>query len=82
MDELSFTSRYCTFLKINYYLKLLQMKQNLKEILIIKLAQVLGRAQNMENNKKCLTLPEISLNIFKLIKTNLISFEKVFFQTF
>ena len=36
----------------------------------------------MINNKKCLVLPEMSLNIFLLIKTNLISFEKNFFKNF
>ena len=81
-ENLNFTSRYTTFLKMSYYLKLLQMRQNLKEILIIRLAQALGQIQNMENSKKCLTLPDISLNIYKLIKTNLISFEKVFFDVF
>ena len=68
--------------KMEYVIDLIQMKNDILEIISWKLGKILGRLQHMKKNKKCFSLPKISLYIFKMIKTNMIHFEKTFLESF
>ena len=77
--------RYEIMLQVNFMefgLKILDLKNDCIEILDIQMANILGNLQNMQNNKKCLSLPETSFHIFRMMKTNMIFFEKIFLETF
>ena len=68
--------------KMIYVIELLHIRNDINEIMSRKMGRVIGRLQNMINDKKCFSLPDVSLYIFKLMKTNMIHFEKYFLTSF
>ena len=68
--------------KMNYVIELLHIRNDINEIFSRKMGRIMGRLQNMKNDKKCFSLPDLSLFIFKLMKTNMIHFEKFFLEDF
>ena len=63
-------------------LKVLDLKNDIIEILNLLIGTIMGKLQNMEGDKKCLSVPETSFYIFRMIKTNMIFFEKPFWKNF
>ena len=68
--------------KLQNLITLLTIRNDIQEIFSMKMGRILGRLQNMPKNKKCFSLPTVSLHIFKMIKTNIIHFEKIFLENF
>lgn len=78
-------SKFELMLKINHMengLVILDLRNDIIEILNLQMGNILGDLQNMENGeKKCFSLPEVSFYIFRMMKTNMIFFEKPFLET-
>ena len=68
--------------KMQYIIDLLLIRNDINEILSWKFGKIIGRLQNMPNYKKCFSLPNLSLFIFKMMKTNMINYEKAFLESF
>ena len=77
--------KFENYLKINkmqYIIDLLLIRNDINETMSWKFGKIIGRLQNMPNYKKCFSLPNLSLFIFKMMKTNMIHYEKSFLESF
>jgi hypothetical protein len=63
-------------------LKILTYINDITEMIDMKTAKLFARLQNMDNGERCLTLPKLSYAFFRMMKTNMIYYEKIFLDTF
>ena len=79
---LNYLKKVENYINLERFVNYLEIKNIINEILSEKLGSIFAKLQKMENNEKCFSLPTLSFHIFKILKTNMVFYQKTFLDSF